>query len=93
VTRADALGAMLRAGGRYYHPALAQVLVNVLGRHPPGTLLELADGRIARVAAPPASPDRWELPPVQHLDPVSRAPAGPLLDLATGPGVRRVLPG
>jgi len=93
VTRADALGAMLRAGGRLYHPALAQVLVNALGRHPPGTLLELADGRLARVAAPPESPARWEIPVVQHVDASTGAPAGPLLDLADGPAVRRVLPG
>lgn len=93
VTRADVLGAMLRAGGRCYHPALAQVLVNALGRHPPGTLLELADGRVVRVAAPPASPDRWEHPVVQDADPATRAPAGPLVDLAGGAAVRRVLPG
>jgi hypothetical protein len=93
VTRADVLGGMLRAGGRYYHPALAQVLVNALGRHPPGSLLELADGRVVRVAAPPASPERWERPPVQALDPATRAPSGPLLDLADGPPVRRVVPG
>jgi hypothetical protein len=93
VTRADVLGAMLRAGGRYYHPALAQVLVNALGRHPPGTVLELAGGRLVRVAAPPASPERWELPLVQPLDPATRAPAGPLVDLAGEAAVRAVLPG
>jgi len=93
VTRADVLGAMLRAGGRYYHPTLVQVLVNALGRHPPGTLLELGDGRVVRVAAPPASPSRWEIPLVQAIDPASRAPVGPLVDLAAGPVVKRVLPG
>jgi hypothetical protein len=91
VTRGDALAAMLRAGGTLYHPALAQVLVNALGRYPPGEHVELPDGRRAVVAAPPASPERFATPVVQHLDRETGAPAGPLVDLSGGPAVRRAL--
>jgi hypothetical protein len=93
VTRADALGAMLKASGTYYHPVLAQLLVNALGRHPPGTLLELGDGRLARAAAPARGAGLWDRPLVRLLDPATRQPAGEYLDLATGGAVRRALPG
>jgi len=93
VLRADALGAMLRGAGTLYHPLLVQALVNALGRHPPGTLLELEDGRYARVAAPARSAELWEHPLVRVLDPVTHQPAEDLLDLAHGPRVRRAVPG
>jgi hypothetical protein len=93
VGRAEALGAMLKASGKLYHPVLAQVLVNVLGRYPPGTLVELADGRYARVAAPVRRPELWDRPLVRVLDPRSQLPTGDLLDLAEGPGPRRAFPG
>jgi hypothetical protein len=93
VTRAAALSAVAKAGGTLYHPALAQVMVNALGLHPPGTPLELADGRVVRVAAPPASPDRFGRPLVQATQPGTRLPAGPTFDLGAGDVVRRVLPG
>jgi hypothetical protein len=93
VTRADALGAMLKAGGRLYHPALVQVLVNALGRHPPGTLVELGDGGLARVAAPARGPDLWDRPLVKRLDPTTRLATGPMADTARDVTIRRVLPG
>jgi len=93
VTRADALGAMLKAGGRLYHPALVQSLVNALGRHPPGTLVELADGGFGRVAAPARSPQTWDRPVVKRLDPMTRLPTGALVDTARDAVIRRVLPG
>jgi hypothetical protein len=93
VLRADALGAMVRGAGTLYHPVLVQALVNALGRHPPGTLLELEDGRFARVAAPARSPELWEHPLVRVLDPRTREPALEVLDLAQGPRVRRAVPG
>ncbi|MBK9518816.1 MAG: hypothetical protein IPO09_15990 [Anaeromyxobacter sp.] len=93
VTRPDALGAMLKAGGRLYHPALAQLLVNALGRYPPGTLLELGDGTLARSTAPARGADLWDRPLVRRLDPATRQPTGALLDLAAGGQVRRALPG
>jgi hypothetical protein len=93
VTRSAALSAMLRAGGTLYQPALAQVMVNALGLHPPGTLLELSDGRVVRVAVPPFSPDRFARPVVQHTQPGTRFPAGPVFDLEVGETIRRALPG
>lgn len=93
VLRADALGAMVKGGGTLYQPALAQVMVNALGRHPPGTLLELDDGRYARVAAPARAPELWDKPLVRLLDPRTREPGSELLDTARGLGIRRAVPG
>jgi hypothetical protein len=84
---------MLKAGGRLYHAALAQLLVNALGRYPPGTLVELSDGGLARVAAPARSRAHWELPLVKRLDPSSRLATGPLIDTLDGGAIRRALPG
>jgi HD-GYP domain-containing protein (c-di-GMP phosphodiesterase class II) len=93
VLRADALGAMRKASGTMYHPVLVQVMINVLGRHPPGTLLELEDGRYARVCAPARSPDLWDKPLARPLDPRPRELRPQVLDLAKGPGIRRAVPG
>lgn len=93
VTRDAALGAMLKAGGRLYQPALAQLLVNALGRFPPGSLLELDDGRWGRSTAPARGADLWDKPLVRLLDPATRQPTGGLVDLARGGAVRRALPG
>jgi hypothetical protein len=93
VARPDALGAMLKAGGRLYHPGLVQALVNGLGRYPPGTLVELADGSFGRVATPARGQDLWEKPLVKRLDPRTRLATGPMVDTARDGAVRRVLPG
>jgi hypothetical protein len=93
VARADALGAMLKAGGRLYHPALVQAMVNALGRYPPGTLVELADGGLGRAAAPARGPDLWDRPLVKRLDPKSRLPTGALVDTFRDGPVRRALAG
>jgi HD-GYP domain-containing protein (c-di-GMP phosphodiesterase class II) len=93
VLRADALGAMVKGGGTFYHPVLAQVMVNTLGRHPPGTLLELEDGRYARVAAPARSPELWDKPQVRMLDLRTRQVQAEIVDLAKGPRIRRAVAG
>jgi uncharacterized protein YwbE len=93
VTRADALGAMLKAGGRLYHGALAQVLVNALGLHPPGTLVELQDGGLGRVAAPARGKDSWDRPLVKRLDAGTGRPTGPLVDTMLDGAVLRARPG
>jgi hypothetical protein len=93
VLRADALGAMRKASGTLYHPVLVQVMVNALGRHPPGTLLELEDGSYVRVCAPARSPELWDRPLARPLDPRTRELRPQVLDLARGPGIRRVVPG
>ncbi len=92
ISPADALGAMASAAGKLYHPALVQLLVNALGRYPPGTLLELEDGRYARSISPVRSPSTFAAPLARFHDP--RAPASKgILDLAKGPRVKRALPG
>jgi hypothetical protein len=93
VTRADALGAMVKAAGRLYHPILPQLLVNALGRHPPGTLLELDGKRYGRVAAPARSDELWDRPLVRRIDPATRALTDEWIDLAEGGQVLRVFPG
>jgi hypothetical protein len=91
VTRGAALAAMLRGGGTLYHPALAQVLVNALGRYPPGEHVEVADGSRAIVAAPPATPEAFESPVVSLVGRAGGRADGALVDTARGPAVRRAL--
>lgn len=53
------LGSMLRRRGRSIDPALAKLLVRVVGLHPVGSLVELEDGRRGVVVrASSAHPDR-----------------------------------
>jgi hypothetical protein len=92
ISPADALGAMAGAAGKLYHPALVQLLVNALGRYPPGTLLELEDGRHARSISPVRSPATFAAPLARLHGPRAPAPTG-ILDLAKGPRVKRALPG
>ena len=92
ISPADALGAMAQASGRAYHPVLTQLLVNVLGRYPPGTLLELEDGRYARSVSPSRGRDQFATPIVRVYDLKTRALAE-RVDLALGGAVRRALPG
>lgn len=93
VLRADGLGAMVKAAGTLYHPVLVQVMVNALGRHPPGTLLELEDGRYVRVAAPARSPELWDRPLVRPVDVRTHELSAEIVDLARGPRIRRAVAG
>lgn len=93
VTRASALGAMLKGAGRLYHPVLPQLLVNALGRYPPGTILELDRQRYGRVAAPARGAELWDKPLVRRLDPSTRLPTNEWIDLARGGQVVRAYPG
>jgi HD-GYP domain-containing protein (c-di-GMP phosphodiesterase class II) len=93
ISPADALGAIARTSEEIYHPALVQLMVNALGRYPPGTLLELADGRMGRSVSPVRSPETFAQPIVRLLVPGTSAPADERVDLALGGSVRRVLPG
>jgi hypothetical protein len=91
ISPADALGAMAGAAGKLYHPVLVQLLVNALGRYPPGTLLELEDGRHARSISPVRSPATFAAP-LARLHDGPPSPQG-VVDLAKGPRVKRALPG
>ncbi|OFX24732.1 MAG: hypothetical protein A2V77_14630 [Anaeromyxobacter sp. RBG_16_69_14] len=93
ISPSDALGSMARAAGSAYHPALTQVMVNVLGRYPPGTLLELEDGRYARSVSPVRGPDTFAAPLVRIYDLKTRALSRERHDLAVEGAVHRALPG
>jgi hypothetical protein len=92
ISPCDALGAMARAAGTLYHPVLTQVMVNALGRYPPGTLVELADGRRARSVAPTRSPETFATPLACLCD-AAGALTEEQIDLAGGPAVVRALAG
>jgi hypothetical protein len=67
--------------------------VNVLGRYPPGTLLELEDGRYARSVSPVRGPETFAAPLVRIYDLKTRALSRERHDLAVGGEVHRALPG
>ena len=85
-----ALATMLKAAGTYYDPVLLQLLINALGAYPPGTLLQLEDGRIARCVAPSTRPDRFTTPSARcvHLADGSPVPDPPPVDLREAGQVR-----
>lgn len=58
----DALSLMVGAAGSFYDPALIQIFVNKLGRYPPGSLLQLNDGRWALSMTGVRSPEDFESP-------------------------------
>jgi hypothetical protein len=86
-TPTRALGKIVAHSGTYYDPDLVQLLVNSLGRYPPGTMLELADGRIVQVKSTARTPESWDLPLCKVLhDPNDYLPEDTevLCDLADG---------
>ncbi len=91
---AQVLAGMLAGSGTRYDPALLQLFVNALGRFPPGTLIELDDGRVVVALGLPRSPETFERP----LARVLRMPGGiaapanlPLIDLAAERPMKRIL--
>lgn len=60
--RMSPAGALTRVIGplrSYWHPALSIALVQALGLHPPGQVVELDDGSVARIVVPvPGDPER-----------------------------------
>ena len=59
---AVALGSMAGSAGTAYDPLLFQALVNRLGPYPPGTLLQLTDGRVVHSASLVRSPEPFAKP-------------------------------
>ena len=57
-----AMARLVRGAGTRYDPVLLQVFVNVMGQWPPGTLLELADGRIVRSISTARDMQTWGTP-------------------------------
>lgn len=73
---AEALARMCRAAGRAYDPILLQLLVNVLGRFPPGTLLRLTDGRVVQSVSLVRSPETFDRPLTRVMKTASGAEPG-----------------
>jgi hypothetical protein len=81
-----ALAVMLRWAGTRYDAVLLQLFVNALGAYPPGTLLRLEDGRVAR-----RSPETFTRPLARCLRLADGSPAPadlPLVDLRGGEKVQ-----
>lgn len=85
----------LQAGsGTRYDPVLLQIFVNVMGSFPPGTRLELVDGRIVTTLSFARSPETWATPTATVYRQADGRPGdGQWLDLAEGPAIKRVLMG
>ncbi|HEY3448860.1 MAG TPA: HD domain-containing protein [Myxococcales bacterium] len=82
---ARALASMLPLAGKGYDPLLLQATVNALGRFPPGTLVELDDGRVVVTVGLPRNPGTFEKPMARCLRLPKGVPAPsdmPLVDLA-----------
>lgn len=91
LTPHEAMAALFRAGQGQDDPTTLAAFVRLMGVYPPGSLVELSDGRLAVVVASDAC--RPLKPCVRVHDPRRRADATPLLDLAAaaGLGIRRSL--
>jgi hypothetical protein len=91
----EALSRLAAGAGSAYDPVLVQILVNVLGRFPPGTLLQLTDGRVARVVSLVRDPQTFAQPLVRLERLVDRAAyvAETVIDLADAdaPAVERAV--
>ena len=88
-----ALAQMGTRSGTYYDPTLLQAFTNAVGKYPPGTLLELDDGRWVRSRSVTRSPETFAKP----ISFVVREPDGThpkvqaILDLAWEGKVRKVI--
>lgn len=88
-----ALARMYAARGSEYDPELLQLFVNRVGRYPPGSVLELDDGRWVLVISGARSPELFDQPLTEEVrmadgtEPVMPA----RVDLAREGAVRRVV--
>ena len=93
VTPPAALEYMVGASGPHYDPVLLQILVNRLGRFPPGTLLELDDGAWGQVVSGVRLP-RWFARPLVRIirnGDGTRPEEHTVRDLALTGAIRRVV--
>lgn len=90
---AEALARMARHVPQRYDAVLFQVLVNQLGRFPPGTRLQLADGRVVMVISGVRTPGTFDKPRTQVLREANGAftETVKIVDLAEEGQVARVL--
>ena len=61
----DAIAHMWAQSGTYYDPLILQVFVNRVGRYPPGSILELEDGRWGVVLSSVREPEWFATPLVR----------------------------
>ncbi|NOY27389.1 MAG: HD domain-containing protein [Oligoflexia bacterium] len=90
----DAIAHMVQGAGTRYDPVLMQVFVNVMGKWPPGSLLELNDGRIVRSISTARDIRRWASPLARvevDEDQQHYRQNFPIIDLATQGKVIRQL--
>jgi len=81
---ATVLSVMASGAGPVYDPVLLQLLTNRLGRYPPNTQLQLADGRKVRTISLCRSPQTFDRPR-------TLAQQGQIVDLAQGGKIERVI--
>ena len=84
---------MMAGSGTRYDPVLLQVFVNRMGRFPPGTLIELEDGRVVETTSLVDSPAQFATPRARvRVMPDGQPPRNELLvDLAAEGRPRRLL--
>jgi len=93
LTPTMALALMRKWAGTRYDPVLFQLFLNILGAYPPGSLLQLPDGRVVRSASLVRGPDTFAAPLGRCLRLAGGAPAPanlPLVD-TKGAGKLQVL--
>ena len=90
---AEALEALCSSSGELYDPLLVQLLVNTVGRYPPGTFLELEDGRIVQTLSLVRAKDTFARPRARLVRAADgKEPKTPTtLDLANESAVKRAL--
>jgi hypothetical protein len=88
-----ALARMFAARGTEYDPDLLQLFVNRVGRYPPGSVLELDDGRWVLVLSGVRAPELFDQPFTEVVRlPDGTEPLFPIpVDLADEGAVRRVV--
>ncbi|MFO0594257.1 MAG: hypothetical protein U0228_03105 [Myxococcaceae bacterium] len=89
----DALGRLAGGAGPHYDPVVVQTLINCLGAYPPGTFLQLEDGRVVRSISGVRSPQTFAQPRALVVALPGRQPAPPnsFIDLAREGKVKDVL--
>jgi hypothetical protein len=92
-TPPDAIARLAGQAGKAYDPLIVQLLINILGPFPPGSLLQLADNRAVVVVSGVRSPATFDKPLVKVLRLASgaRPSSQTILDLAAGPPIVSVL--
>jgi len=89
----DTIGRMLGGAGTHYDPTLLQLMINCLGKYPPGSMLELEDGRWVMVTSGVRSEETFETPlcVITRLADGSEPEEAVTIDLAEEGTIQRVV--